>query len=91
MQYGYNKETKEKHAYPLVKVRNVYVFPGVPKLMERSFNMLEDLFRNPDGQFYVEEVYINKDEMSITSVLNEVDDAFKDKVTMGSYPDFYNR
>ena len=74
-----------------MKVHNVYVFPGVPKLMERAFNMLDDLFRNPSAQFHVQEVYINRDEMSITSVLNEVDAKFKDKVIMGSYPDFYNR
>ena len=41
LNYGKNKQTGEKHKYPLVSVNNVYVFPGIPKLMERAFNMLE--------------------------------------------------
>ena len=36
-------------------------------------------------------MYINKDEVSITPVLNQVNEKFKGQLTLGSYPDFYNR
>lgn len=39
--YGVNKKTGEKNKFPLVVVNNVYIFPGVPSLMERSFIALE--------------------------------------------------
>ncbi|ELT90649.1 hypothetical protein CAPTEDRAFT_220999 [Capitella teleta] len=90
LHYGIDQVTGEKSKYPLVEVKNVFVFPGVPKLMERAFNMLEDLFRNPDAEFFVHEVYLGLDEVAVAGILNTVDAKFKDRVTLGSYPDFYN-
>ena len=54
------------------------------------FEYLQDLFRNPDAEFFVREVYLGVDEVTVAGVLNAVDAKFKDKVTLGSYPDFYN-
>ncbi|XP_022307213.2 FAD synthase-like [Crassostrea virginica] len=88
--YGVNKKTGEKNKFPLVVVNNVYIFPGVPSLMERSFIALEDLFKNPDAHFYTEEVYVQQDEVSIATILTEIDREFKETVTLGSYPDFHN-
>lgn len=90
LEYGVNKKTGEKNKFPLVVVNNVYIFPGVPSLMERSFIALEDLFKNPDAHFYTEEIYVQQDEVSIAPILNEVDEEFKVDVTLGSYPDFHN-
>jgi len=33
--------TGRRSKFPVVVLKNVYVFPGVPVLMERAFNMLE--------------------------------------------------
>ncbi|XP_062598134.1 FAD synthase-like [Saccostrea cucullata] len=88
--YGVNKKTGEKNKFPLVVVNNVYIFPGVPSIMERSFIALEDLFKNPDAHFYTEEIFVQQDEVSIAAILNEVDQEFKLDVTLGSYPDFHN-
>ena len=41
LHYGVDKNTGRVNKYPLVNVRNVYVFPGVPPLMEKAFTMLE--------------------------------------------------
>ena len=43
LRYGVSRETGEKARYPLVTVRNVYVFPGIPSLMERAFDMLGEV------------------------------------------------
>ncbi|XP_064600367.1 FAD synthase-like isoform X2 [Liolophura sinensis] len=88
--YGVHPQTGEKARYPLVNVRNVYVFPGIPSLMERAFLMLQDIFKNPEAETHTEEVYVNQDEVSITHVLNQVDQQFRKNVILGSYPEFHN-
>lgn len=90
LHYGVDKLTGEKSLFPLVVVKNVYIFPGVPKLMESAFDRLEDLFRNPNAQFHTRDVFVRTDEVSITGTLNDANTKFKDKVIIGSYPDFYN-
>lgn len=90
LKYGIDQTTGEKSMYPLVVVHNVYVFPGVPSLLETAFRRLEDLFRNPSMGFCTREVYVKDDEFSISAALNEANDKFKESVTIGSYPDFHN-
>ena len=36
--------TGRRSKFPVVVLKNVYVFPGVPMLMERAFDMLEVMF-----------------------------------------------
>ena len=36
------------------------------------------------------EVYLGLDEVAVAGVLNAVDAKYKDRVILGSYPDFYN-
>lgn len=88
--YGEDKSTGKKTKYPVVNVRNVYLFPGVPSILEHAFPLLKDQFKNPDMEFYTKELYIQHDEMSITPILNEADTKFRQHVTLGSYPDFIN-
>ncbi|KAK7099571.1 hypothetical protein V1264_003694 [Littorina saxatilis] len=90
LQYGVHKTTGERTKYPLVSVNNVYMFPGVPSLMERAFVLLEDLFRNPDVTFHTEELYINRTESSIAQEIKTVADQFGKSVVIGSYPDLHN-
>jgi len=90
LHYGVDKKTGKKARYPVVVVHNVYMLPGIPHLFEIAFLRLEDLFRNPDKELCTRELFINADEISITTVLNSANECFKDHVTIGSYPDFYN-
>lgn len=90
LHYGVDKTTGEKSRFPVVVVRNVYIFPGIPRLFEMAFLRLEELFRNPYKEFCTREVFLNADEFSITPVLNDANECFKDRVTIGSYPDYYN-
>lgn len=39
-----------------VSVRNVYIFPGIPSLLERAFNGLEHLFAGSGTTFHTREV-----------------------------------
>lgn len=88
--YGVSKKTGERNKFPLVVCKNVCVFPGVPSILERSFVTMEDLFKNPAGECNMEEIYVEKDEVSIAAVLNEFADKYRRVIALGSYPDFTN-
>lgn len=75
------------NTFPVVKVDNVYIFPGIPKYFEYAVTNLEHLFKNPDGdKFYTRELYLSSGELDIVPVLNHTVDKFKGSVVFGSYP-----
>ncbi|XP_021920063.1 FAD synthase-like isoform X3 [Zootermopsis nevadensis] len=77
--------------FPVVKVANVYIFPGIPKYFEYAVTNLEHLFKNPDGdRFYTRELYLRSEELDIVPVLNHTVDKFKGSVVFGSYPQLGN-
>ncbi|KAL5006659.1 hypothetical protein ScPMuIL_015465 [Solemya velum] len=90
LQYGISKTTGSKTKYPLVIVKNVYLFPGVPSILENAFVALEDLFKNDQAHFHTQELYVDRDEISIAGVLGEAEQLFLKRVVLGSYPDFNN-
>ncbi|KAG8430800.1 hypothetical protein GDO86_019981 [Hymenochirus boettgeri] len=90
LNYGTDKKTGDCFMYPLVSVRNVYVFPGIPTLMERSLEGLEHLFRNENKRFHCREIFVNADEVAIAGVLGEINSRFRKHVCLGSYPEWGN-
>lgn len=74
--------------FPVVRVDNVYILPGIPKYFEYAVTNLEHLFKNPDGnRFYTRELFLRSEELDIVPVLNHTVDKFKDSVVFGSYPE----
>ncbi|XP_030043720.1 FAD synthase [Microcaecilia unicolor] len=90
LNYGTDKRTGRSVKYPLVSVRNVYIFPGIPTLMERALEGLEHLFLNKRTRFHCREIYLNADEVTIAPILNQTNSRFKKHVNLGSYPDWRN-
>ncbi|XP_067878854.1 FAD synthase [Heterodontus francisci] len=74
--------------YPLISVRNVYIFPGIPALLERALNSFEHLFRNDRLRYSTREVFVNAEETAITPVLDEAHRRFGRQLSLGSYPDW---
>uniref|UniRef100_A0A3P8RWZ8 FAD synthase n=1 Tax=Amphiprion percula TaxID=161767 RepID=A0A3P8RWZ8_AMPPE len=72
----------------LPNVRNVYVFPGIPSLMERAFSGLEHLFAGSGTTFHTREVFVDADEAEIAPVLTKLQASWGRKVALGSYPDW---
>jgi molybdenum cofactor synthesis domain-containing protein len=70
--------------FPPVKVRNVYIFPGIPELLKKKFTAIKERFRS-DRPFLMRKVYINIDECFVADHLDRVDGGFPD-VMVGSYP-----
>ncbi|KAK2844602.1 hypothetical protein Q5P01_011261 [Channa striata] len=88
LNYGTDPQTGKLLRYPLISVRNVYVFPGIPSSLERTFSGLEHLFAGSGTTFYTREVFVNADEADIAPVLTKLQAGWGSKVALGSYPDW---
>ncbi|KAJ7416528.1 FAD synthase [Willisornis vidua] len=88
LNYGTDGRTGGSFKYPLVSVRNVYIFPGIPALMERALDGLAHLFRSEQTRFHSRAIYVAADEILIAPVLGRTAAAFQGRVSLGSYPDW---
>ncbi|XP_030250964.1 FAD synthase isoform X2 [Sparus aurata] len=88
LNYGTDPQTGQLLRYPLVSVRNVFIFPGIPSLMERAFSGLEHLFAGSGTTFHSREVFVDADEAEIAPVLTKLQACWGRKVALGSYPDW---
>ncbi len=70
---------------PVVTVRNVTVFPGVPDLLRQEFLSIQNRFAT--APFISRRVYLRALESDIAPVLDKVEQAFQ-QVDLGSYPVF---
>ena len=73
--------------FPVVAVEIVYIFPGVPEIMQKKFERIKEEFR--DAPFYLREVYLRADEGQIAETLHRLLADFPD-LMLGSYPYFDN-
>lgn len=80
----------EMVAFPIVKYRNIFVLPGVPKFLKYAFHIIEDQIKNLEVTYHSSEIYLSCDEMSIASKLSEINEEFKQTVTLGSYPEWHS-
>jgi len=69
--------------YPVLVVRNVYVFPGVPKLMHAKFEHIAHRFAGE--AVGTARLYVTQGETEIAQTLGQVQDAHP-TVDIGSYP-----
>jgi molybdenum cofactor synthesis domain-containing protein len=68
--------------WPVVRLDNVYILPGVPQLFRRKFLAVRDRFQA--GQFHLGRVYVTSDEASIAQDLDRVVAAHP-RIAFGSY------
>lgn len=68
---------------PVVKFHNVYIFPGIPKILHERFQAIKERFR--DTPFFLKMVYVKEGEAVIASTLNDLLVSFP-KLLLGSYP-----
>ena len=71
--------------FPVVVVKNVYIFPGVPEILQRKFTKIRELFR--EAPYHLKEVFLRADEGQIARILHHVMELFPD-LQLGSYPYF---
>ncbi|XP_018567110.1 FAD synthase-like isoform X2 [Anoplophora glabripennis] len=75
----------QKMIYPNVSVNNVYMFPGIPELLIKSFNNLKEILFKSNKKFYSKMVYFNITEDKIAEVLQVLVEEYPE-VQFGSYP-----
>ncbi|MBI4523779.1 MAG: competence/damage-inducible protein A [Deltaproteobacteria bacterium] len=68
---------------PVVKLANIYILPGIPKIMRERFQVIRESFR--DSPFYLKVIYMKEGEGFIASYLNRLLEHFPD-LLLGSYP-----
>lgn len=74
--------------FPVIAVENVYIFPGVPEILQKKFEHIKETFREPP--FHLREVFLKADEGQIAGALHRVVADFPE-LLLGSYPYFDNR
>src|SRR5262245_51257915 len=73
--------------FPVVAVENVYIFPGVPEILQKKFQRIRETFR--EAPFFLREIYLKADEGQIAPTLHLLLQDFPD-LLLGSYPYFSN-
>ncbi len=68
---------------PVVRFHNVYIFPGIPKILHERFYVIKERFR--DTPFFLKIVYVKEGEGVIASTLNDLLVSFPN-LLLGSYP-----
>ncbi|NIO07090.1 MAG: hypothetical protein GTO40_03510 [Deltaproteobacteria bacterium] len=68
---------------PVTKFRNVYIFPGIPKIFYDQFRAIKDRFR--DSPFYLKVIYVKETEGAIAATLNQLQANYP-QLGLGSYP-----
>ena len=68
---------------PVVRFHNVYIFPGIPKILHERFYIIRERFR--DTPFFLKIVYVKEGEGVIASTLNDLLVSFPN-LLLGSYP-----
>lgn len=74
--------------FPLIRFRNIFIFPGIPELLRKKFRAIENLFDEP--ALLLKKVYLDEYESDVAPLLNEVVRDHHD-VKIGSYPFVDNR
>ena len=69
--------------FPLVYIRNVYIFPGIPRLLQAEFDSARDCFQG--SPFYLRKIFMSCIESDIAQDLHDLLDEFPD-LLLGSYP-----
>lgn len=68
---------------PIVNIRNVYIFPGIPKILQERFHAIKERFR--DSPYFLKNVYVRYGEGVIAVMLNALLGQYPE-IMLGSYP-----
>ena len=68
---------------PVAKIKNVYIFPGIPKVLQDRFQAIRERFR--EAPYFLKVVYSKEGEGVIASILNDLLASFPE-LLLGSYP-----
>ena len=68
---------------PVVNIHNVYIFPGIPRILQERFHAIKERFR--DAPYFLKNVFVRYGEGVIAAALNDLLAKFP-HLLLGSYP-----
>ena len=68
---------------PIIKIHNVYIFPGIPKILRERFHAIKERFR--DAPYFLKIVYVRQGEGVIAGFMNDLLIKYP-QLMLGSYP-----
>jgi molybdenum cofactor synthesis domain-containing protein len=68
---------------PVIKINNVFIFPGIPKILQERFHAIKERFR--DAPYFLKVVYVRQGEGVIASLMNDLLLKYP-QLMLGSYP-----
>ena len=68
---------------PVVNIQNVYIFPGIPRILQERFHAIKERFRG--APYLLKNVFVRYGEGVIASALNDLLAKFP-HLLLGSYP-----
>lgn len=68
---------------PIINIHNVYIFPGIPSILQERFHAIKERFR--DAPYHLKNVYVKYGEGIIAAMLNDLLTKFPE-LMLGSYP-----
>ncbi len=74
----------EKMSWPVLRVENVWVLPGVPQIFRMKFELVRDRLAHGEP-FQTRAIYTRCDEGEIAALLRDIETRFSG-VSIGSYP-----
>jgi FAD synthetase len=73
----------DKLRFPTIKVENIYVFPGIPEILQQKFLAIKHRFAV--DPYHLKIIYLNELESIIATYLNETLRVYPE-LMLGSYP-----
>jgi FAD synthetase len=68
---------------PVVNIANVYIFPGIPRILQERFHAIQERFRGEP--YFLKNVFVRYGEGVIAAALNDLLSKFP-HLLLGSYP-----
>ena len=68
---------------PVIKINNVFIFPGIPKILQERFHAIKERFR--DAPYFLKIVYVRQGEGVIASLMSDLLLKYP-QLMLGSYP-----
>lgn len=73
--------------FPVTRVENIYIFPGVPVLLRKKFDAIKQRFKG--SPFFLKKIFLKGHEAEIAAHLNSTLHSFPE-LMLGSYPEWEN-
>lgn len=73
---------------PQLQFRNIFIFPGIPELLQSRFNAIKEMFKQVP--IFLKQIFMTADEGAIAEILNATMERYPE-LLLGSYPALWRK